>query len=273
MFRESDLLYPLDRLIDEAEYAVVGPTDGRVRVPDTSQSPWSAVCHIERDYGDGRLTGCTAFLVGPTTLLTAGHCLMSPMRHLLKIPSRPKRIRITPGRANVASNPFGSQWAASWHVHPRYAKRPNALHDVGVIRLRRPFSPSPGFFRLDTPDDKRFRALRARRLVHISGYPGDKPKGTQWQHEERLDRVTAAQLFYSVDTCPGHSGAPVWMFTDSLDVPRVVAVHTSGPKPHPEGPWGCRPGVPLAPAGLFNRGVRLTPRLLSELGIRIDNVG
>ena len=268
MFGETDLLYPLDRLIDEAEYAVVGPTDGRSRVPDTSRFPWSAVCHIERDFGDGRLTGCSAFFVGPTTLLTAGHCLMSPMRHMLKLPSRPKRIRITPGRANSNTKPFGTQWAKSWRVHPRYAKRPHALVDIGVIELERPFSPSPGFFRLATPNDTRYRALRARRLVHVSGYPGDKPKGTQWQHEERLDKVTPHQLFYSVDTCPGHSGAPIWMFVDDTTTPCVVGVHTSGPKPHAGGAWGCRAGVPLAPAGLFNRGVRLTPKVLTELKLK-----
>ncbi|RUW56205.1 serine protease, partial [Mesorhizobium sp. M8A.F.Ca.ET.021.01.1.1] len=45
----------------------------------------------------------------------------------------------------------------------------------------------------------------------------------------------------------------------------IIAVHTAGPRPHSGGAWGCRPGVPLAPAGLFNRGVRITPDLLRSI--------
>ena len=253
--------FELDRLADEADYAVIGPVDGRTRVLHTDQPPYGAVCHIERDFGDGRLTGCTAFLISPTRLMTAGHCIMSPIRKRLGLPHLAKRIRVSPGRAAETVMPFGSQWAHSWRANPAYVLRPTALDDVAIIDLPRPFSPSPGFFRLAAPDAKDFEQIRARLLLHISGYPADKPQGTQWEHAERLDRVDPRQLLYSVDTCPGHSGAPVWIRRTPDAPAEVIAVHTSGPRPHSEGAWGCRPGVPLAPAGLFNRGVRITPTL------------
>jgi V8-like Glu-specific endopeptidase len=253
--------FELDRLADEADYAVVGPTDGRSRVLHTDRFPYSAVCHMERDFGDGRLTGCTAFMIAPTRLLTAAHCIMSPIRQRLGLPDQAVRIRITPGRASRDAQPFGWQWAKEWHVNPTYRRRPSSEHDVGLIMLDRPFNPSPGFFRLWSPSRQDLERMRAVRLVHVSGYPADKPEGTQWEHSERLDRITEQQLFYSVDTCPGHSGAPVWIHRQRDGVPEVIAVHTAGPRPHSEGAWGCRPGVPLAPAGLFNRGVRLVPVL------------
>jgi glutamyl endopeptidase len=32
--------------------------------------------------------------------------------------------------------------------------------------------------------------------------------------------------------------------------------------PHERGAWGCRPGVPVAPAGAVNRGIRMTRELI-----------
>jgi glutamyl endopeptidase len=263
----EDLPLALDWLADEADYAVVGPTDGRTRVVRTNRFPYSAVCQLERDFGDGGLSRGTAFFIAPTVLLTAAHCLMSTLRKRLGLPHIATRIRITPGRAGRVAKPYGSQWAARWKVNPAYLHRPSPETDVGLIFLNRPFRPSPGHFRLYAPSDAELAAFRMSRLMHISGYPADKPVGTQWEHAERLDRVTARQLFYSVDTCPGHSGAPVWVHRREGGAPEVVAVHTAGPRPHAGGPWGCRPGVPLPPAGLSNRGVRLT----EELTRQIDN--
>lgn len=257
--------FALDRLVDEADYAVVGPTDGRTRVTGTDRFPHAAICHIERDFGDGRLTGCTAFLISPTRLLTAAHCVMSPLRRRIGLPGNATRIRVTPGRASATVRPFGSQWAARWVANPAYVRQPSPLHDIAIIDLPRPFSPAPGFFRLWSPARADLERLRATRLIHISGYPADKPPGTQWEHAERLDRIEARQLFYSVDTCPGHSGSPVWLRRTRTGPPLVVAVHTAGPAPHADGAWGCRPGVPLAPAGLFNRGVRLLPPLVQAI--------
>lgn len=262
MLDEDDAPYTLDRFTDEADYAIIGPTDGRTRVTRTDRVPYSAVCHIQRDFGDGKLTGCTAFFISPTRLLTAGHCIMSHVRRVLRLPHVATRIRVIPGRASARAMPFGAQWAARWKVHPVYARRASALHDIAIIELERPFRPDPGHFAMASPSAATLLSMRGRRLVHISGYPGDKPMGQQWEHAERIDRVTAQQLFYSVDTCPGHSGAPVWLAPIQGGRPQVIAVHTAGPGRHAAGAWGCAPGAPVAPAGSFNRGVRLEHALV-----------
>lgn len=254
-------VFALDRFTDEADYAVVGPHDGRTRVVHTNRRPHSAVCQIERDFGDGRLTGCTGFLISPTRLLTAAHCIMSPLRRRLGLPHMATRIRVVPGKAGLNVHPFGIQWAKSWRVNPAYVRKPSAQTDIAVIELARPFRPCPGYFRIYTPSTAELERLRGRLLAHISGYPADKTKGTQWQHAERIDGITPQQLLYSVDTCPGHSGSPVWIHRTHGGPAEVIAVHTAGPTPHAGGAWGCRPGVPLAPAGLFNRGVRITDAL------------
>jgi glutamyl endopeptidase len=107
----------LDRFADRADYAIVGPTDGRTRVLRTSLPPYAAVCQIERDFGDGRLSGCSGFLVSPNVVVTAAHCVFSRPRHLLLGRGAPRRIRVTPARDGTGPPPFGYQWAVRWYAH------------------------------------------------------------------------------------------------------------------------------------------------------------
>jgi len=253
----------LDRLTDAADYAVIGPVDGRRKVLNTRQPPFAAVCHLERDFGDGRWVGCTGFLISPRMILTAGHCVYSPIRRITGRPATPQRIRVTAGRAG-ARRPFGAITGERWWAHRRYVRSASRPFDIGLIRLSQPVA-GPEPLRLHAPTCAELGRIRQSRLLHISGYPGDKRRGTQWTHEERLDRFTGRDLFYSVDTCPGHSGAPVWVERWPGGRRIVVGVHTAGPRPHANGPWGCRAGAPMAPQGHVNRGVRMTPDLLAAV--------
>jgi glutamyl endopeptidase len=92
-----------------------------------------------------------------------------------------------------------------------------------------------------------------------------------WAHAERLDRFGRQLIQYSVDTCPGHSGAPVWLDADGPA--KVIAIHTRGPRPSAHGPWGCRPGAPLAPAGHFNAGVRVTETMRQAIDAAVRGLG
>jgi glutamyl endopeptidase len=261
----------LDRVAEQADYAVIGPVDGRRRVTDTRLAPFQAVCHLDRCFGAGRSSGCTGFLVAPRLVMTAGHCLYSPLRRALGARPSPASIRVSPGRADAAEAPYGTVPAVRWWAHARYLRTGARPFDVGLIELSdAPQGVAP--LSLHAPVDSELSRLRQTRLLHVSGYPADKPRGTQWQHEERLDRTTPRDLFYSIDTCPGHSGAPVWVEQWPSRSRSVIGVHTAGPRPHSGGAWGCRPGVPMAPRGHLNRGVRLT-RGLRDAVLRIGDGG
>ena len=62
--------------------------------------------------------------------------------------------------------------------------------------------------------------------ANISGYPGDKPSGTQWYAARRVDSVGPRKVFYDVDTAGGQSGSAVYRIKDGSRY--GIAVHAYG---------------------------------------------
>jgi hypothetical protein len=135
------------------------------------------VCQIERDFGDGRLSGCSGFLVSPSVVVTAGHCVFSRPRHLLLGRGAPRRIRVIPARDGTGPTLFGYQWAVRWYAHRRFVERGDVMNDFGLVVTPRPFRALPSVFPLSAPDDARLQDIRARRLLHIAGYPPTSRRG------------------------------------------------------------------------------------------------
>lgn len=78
-------------------------------------------------------------------------------------------------------------------------------------------------FGLYAASDKQL-ATKAR----ITGYPGDKPKGTMWSGAGDLAPADAEFLFYQIDTYKGESGSAILV---DLAMPiglTVVGVHVAG---------------------------------------------
>jgi outer membrane protein OmpA-like peptidoglycan-associated protein len=125
--------------------------------------------------------------------------------------------------------------------------------------------------------------LRAGTLqVNLSGYPADKPSGArfvctdprrprnrcfhsligdprrsrlcgteQWRAFDKTVASRGGILEYVDDTCPGHSGSPVWVRRDpSLGGRVMVAIHISGDHP---------------PRPVANRSVRITQPVLNDI--------
>jgi glutamyl endopeptidase len=60
-----------------------------------------------------------------------------------------------------------------------------------------------GWFGLEVLDDAALNGL----LVNLSGYPGDKPFGTQWYMDGSVISVPSKRLFYMIDSFGGQSGS------------------------------------------------------------------
>jgi V8-like Glu-specific endopeptidase len=65
-------------------------------------------------------------------------------------------------------------------------------------------------------------------VLNLSGYHGDK-SGQQWfMGGGGNQTVYASQFNHTLDTTPGASGSPVWIYTPSDGQRRIAGVHVAG---------------------------------------------
>ncbi|GBC60411.1 serine protease [Desulfonema ishimotonii] len=262
-FRLQSHFDVLNRLTDQADYALVGPRDNRIHEIRTDRFPFNTVCHIGRDFGNRRWSGCTGVLIRPRVVLTAGHCVYN-----LRRGRAPLRIRVVPGRADRDTMPCGFILSGHYYAPRRYIRLPHPRHpdrryfDYGIIILPRPFPGIRKFMDIRALSDSE---LRDSDLISVAGYPGDRPRGTMWRHTENLRRITSRRLFYTVDTCPGHSGSPVWCRAPGSGKRTIIGIHTSGIVDPLGRSYGCKKGTVLAPPGLLNSGVRINREVLANI--------
>jgi V8-like Glu-specific endopeptidase len=243
------------------EYEVF-PPDTRICVQNTTVAPFRYICSLDKN----GLPWCSGTLIGPRTVLTAGHCLNTV---------RPSDIVAIPGRNGASrTTPLGNARAVAFHLAPGQADI--TATDYGVIILDRTIGNRVGWWTFD-----HFRwpgasigasvlqsglPLPASSLpVNIAGYPGDRPNSAsdpcfdasqnlrgmrQYRAFNTAVRLRGGILEYLNDTFRGMSGSPVWVRRDPSMGGRVmVAIHISR-------------DVPTRPDVIANRGILIRGRVL-----------
>ena len=186
------------------------------------------------------------WLVGPRTIITAGHCVHSQDF----FGGWATQIEVIPGR-NGDETPFGRLVSERFSSVDKWVSDANSDFDIGCIHLDKPIGDEIGWFALASLPAN---ALE-QHLVNISGYPADRGFGTeQYFHANRVMRVTDRRIFYDVDTYGGQSGAPVWIYRDGDTQPFIVGIHAYGVG-----------GTPVSFGIIANSAPRIIPEVFDQI--------
>ena len=199
---------------------VHGPDD-RVRINNTADYPWRVHASLLITAADNSQWIGTGWFIGPHTLMTAGHVVHIKNSGVAGRDGWVRRIQVMPGR-NGNTLPFGSVTSTNFRSVQGWTNSGNENFDYGAIILPTNLGNTTGWFGFGVYADADLTAS----VGNISGYPGDKPSGTQWYASHRIASVNATKVYYDIDSFGGQSGSAVYRIVNGQRF--GIAIHAYG---------------------------------------------
>lgn len=199
---------------------VHGPDD-RVQITNTSAYPWRAHASLLITAADNSMWIGTGWFIGPHTLMTAGHVVYIKNSGVPGRDGWVKKIQVMPGR-NGNSLPYGSVTSSNFRTVTGWTNSGDENFDYGAIILPTQLGNTVGWFGFGVYSDADLLAS----IGNISGYPGDKPSGTQWYDFRKIASVNSRKVYYDIDTAGGQSGSAVYRIINGGRY--AVAIHAYG---------------------------------------------
>jgi glutamyl endopeptidase len=200
---------------------VVIGADDRIQISSTSIYPWRAHASLLITAADNSQWIGTGWFIGPHTLMTAGHCVYIKNSGVEGRDGWAKRITVMPGR-NGNTLPYGSVISTSFRTVTGWTGSGDENYDYGAIIIPTELGNTTGWFGYGVYSDKDLTSS----IANISGYPGDKPAGTQWYHSRKVVSVNPRKVYYDIDTAGGQSGSAVYRITGGARY--AMAIHAYG---------------------------------------------
>jgi glutamyl endopeptidase len=199
---------------------VHGPDD-RVQITNTSVYPWRAHASLLITAADNSQWIGTGWFIGPHTLMTAGHVVYIKNSGVPGRDGWVRSISVMPGR-NGSSLPYGAVTSSFFHSVIGWTNSGDENYDYGSIIIPTQLGSTVGWFGFGVYSDADLLSVTA----NISGYPGDKPSGTQWYDSKKVASVNTRKVYYDIDTFGGQSGSAVYRIVNGSRY--GIAVHAYG---------------------------------------------
>jgi len=204
-----------------SQLETVHGVDNRVQITNTAVYPWRAHASLLITAADNSMWIGTGWFIGPHTLMTAGHVVHIKNSGVQGRDGWVKKIVVMPGR-NGATLPYGSVTSSSFRSVTGWTTSGDENYDYGAILLPTQTGNTVGWFGFGVYSDADLTASTG----NISGYPGDKPGGTQWYDSHKIASVNSRKVFYDIDTAGGQSGSAVYRIIGSNRY--GIAIHAYG---------------------------------------------
>ena len=202
---------------EDAHEVVIG-ADDRIQITGTAAHPWRMNCSLLIESKTGKFYVGTGWFISPRTVMTAGHCV-----YLHNEGGWAKSVRVMPGR-NGSNLPYGSTVGTHLRSVTGWTQSKSPNNDYGCIILPedKKIGAQTGWYGFANLGDSTLKA----KYLNLSGYPADKPAGTQWYHSRKVKSVTGNRIFYEIDTAGGQSGSAVYYIQDGKRY--AVGIHAYG---------------------------------------------
>lgn len=204
-----------------AQIETVHGPDNRVKITNTNVYPWRVHASLLITAADGSQWIGTGWFIGPHTLMTAGHVVYIKNSGVAGRDGWVRSIDVMPGR-NGASLPYGKVTSRNFRSVTGWTNSGDQNFDYGAIIIPTELGNTTGWFGFGVYSDATLNGS----VVNISGYPGDKPTGTQWYDAKGVASVNARKVYYDIDTFGGQSGSAVYRIISGGRY--GVAIHAYG---------------------------------------------
>jgi len=153
--------------------------------------------------------------------MTAGHVVYIKNSGVAGRDGWVRSIDVMPGR-NGSSLPYGTVRSSNFRSVLGWTNDGDQNFDYGAIIIPTNLGNTTGWFGFGVYSD----ADLLNTVGNISGYPGDKPAGTQWYAARRIDSVNSRKVYYDIDTAGGQSGSAVYRIINGDRY--GIAIHAYG---------------------------------------------
>ena len=209
----------------------VFPPDDRARIYNTETYPWRTVCKLFMTFPDGAHGGCSGAIIGCPDdhgyhVLTAGHCVYSHDHG-----GWATSVKVVPGLEDDYMS-YNYAWATILRSYSGWTENGDHRHDWALITIDRNVGDFTGWMGRMTADPGNSVYTGA---LNIAGYPGDKDCGTpgssglcMYFDADNGRTATEHNHWYYMDTAPGMSGSPVWVYYTNPERRYILTVHAYG---------------------------------------------
>jgi V8-like Glu-specific endopeptidase len=221
---------PLTEALARTQMEAVLGTDERVKITNTTVTPWKQICSLKITTADGKKYIGSGSIISSRLILTAGHCVYIP-----RTKSYVKSIEVIPGR-NGSSKPFRSHVATLFAASKGWKDSQKKEYDFGFVIL----PPKHGIDSARVGSMGVANTSNANVLgwtVNNSGYPGDRDGGQhQYFNAKKIVQADEKMIYYDLDTYGGQSGSPVWIYDPKSYQRLQIAIHAYGGQKSNSGP-------------------------------------